>query len=157
MSFRATSQSHCKTTPAPIKQSWWCVYWHIWIVKSVWGQQKLGNSRANLFRDKWNYLHSLPYHQFLDVKSARFSIIKTRKTIKSISLLQQMTWQAKDPVLFYPRRWHSFWEILRPQHNKDPDSKVHGANMGPRQDPGGPHVCPMNFIIWWLSVYPNKY
>ena len=30
-------------------------------------------------------------------------------------------------------------------------SKVHGANMGPiwgRQDPGGPHVGPMNFAIW---------
>ena len=36
-----------------------------------------------------------------------------------------------------------------------PDSKVHGANMGPicgRQDPGGPHVGPMNFVIW---VYVN--
>ena len=32
-----------------------------------------------------------------------------------------------------------------------PDSKVHGAKMGPirgRQDPGGPHVGPMNFAIW---------
>ena len=32
-----------------------------------------------------------------------------------------------------------------------PDSKVHGANMGPiwgRQGPGGPHVGPMNFAIW---------
>ena len=32
-----------------------------------------------------------------------------------------------------------------------PDSKVHGAIMGPiwgRQDPGGPHVRPMNFAIW---------
>ena len=32
-----------------------------------------------------------------------------------------------------------------------PDSKVHGANMGPiwgRQDPGGPHVGPMNFAFW---------
>ena len=32
-----------------------------------------------------------------------------------------------------------------------PDSKVHGANMGPiwdRQDPCGPHVGPMNFAIW---------
>ena len=31
-----------------------------------------------------------------------------------------------------------------------PISKVHGANMGPiwgRQDPGGPHVGPMNFAI----------
>ena len=29
-----------------------------------------------------------------------------------------------------------------------PGIKVHGANMGPiwgRQDPGGPHVGPMNF------------
>ena len=32
-----------------------------------------------------------------------------------------------------------------------PDSKVHGAYMVPiscRQDPGGPHVGPMNFAIW---------
>ena len=31
------------------------------------------------------------------------------------------------------------------------DSKVHGPNMGRtwgRQDPGGPHVGPMNFAIW---------
>ena len=31
-----------------------------------------------------------------------------------------------------------------------PDIKVHGANMGPiwgRQDPGGPHIGPMNFAI----------
>ena len=34
---------------------------------------------------------------------------------------------------------------------KYPDSKVRGANMGPiwgRQDPGGPHIGPMNFAIW---------
>ena len=34
---------------------------------------------------------------------------------------------------------------------RDPDSKVHGANMGPiwgRQDPGGPHVGPITFAIW---------
>ena len=30
-----------------------------------------------------------------------------------------------------------------------PDSKVHGANLGPiwsRQDPVGPHVGPMNYL-----------
>ena len=34
---------------------------------------------------------------------------------------------------------------------KKPDSKVHGTSMGPIwgwQDPGGPHVGPMNFAIW---------
>ena len=32
-----------------------------------------------------------------------------------------------------------------------PDSMVHGAILGPiwgRQDPGGPHVGPMNLAIW---------
>ena len=35
----------------------------------------------------------------------------------------------------------------------NPERKVHGGNMGPiwdRQDPGGPHVGPMNFTIWEL-------
>ena len=33
----------------------------------------------------------------------------------------------------------------------NPDSKVHGTNMGPiwgRQYPDGPQVGPMNFAIW---------
>ena len=37
--------------------------------------------------------------------------------------------------------------LMRPY----PDSKDHGAHMGPisvRQDPGGPHVGHMNFAIW---------
>ena len=41
-----------------------------------------------------------------------------------------------------------------------PDSKVHGANMGPiwgRQDPGGPHVGPMNFAIWVGAWQYEKY
>ena len=37
-----------------------------------------------------------------------------------------------------------------------PDSKDHGANMGPiwgRQDPGGPHVGPMNLAISDDNLY----
>ena len=36
-----------------------------------------------------------------------------------------------------------------------PDSKVHGANMGPiwgRQGPVGPHVGPMNFSFWVIDA-----
>ena len=36
-----------------------------------------------------------------------------------------------------------------------PDSKVHGANMAPiwgRQNPGGPHVGPVNFAIWGVHT-----
>ena len=39
-----------------------------------------------------------------------------------------------------------------------PDSKVHGANMGPtwgRQYPGGPHVGPMNFAIWVILIFDH--
>ena len=41
-----------------------------------------------------------------------------------------------------------------------PDSKVHGANMGPiwdRQDPGGPHVGPMNFVISDVMLFSWQY
>ena len=47
-----------------------------------------------------------------------------------------------------PRKCHHICGI---KFNRNPDSKVHGANMGPiwgPQDPGGPHVGPMNFAIW---------
>ena len=43
----------------------------------------------------------------------------------------------------------------------DPDDKVYGANMGPtwgRQDPGRPHVGPMNFAVWGTSkVEPDMF
>ena len=42
-------------------------------------------------------------------------------------------------------------------HRQYPDSKVHGARMGSiwgPQDPGGPHVGPMNYVIWVsLKIY----
>ena len=41
-----------------------------------------------------------------------------------------------------------------------PDNKAHGANMRPiwgRQDPGGPHVGPMNFAIWDIAPEIRQY
>ena len=46
----------------------------------------------------------------------------------------------------YKLRWN-----VRYSNFHIPDSKGHGANMGPtwgRQDPCGPHVGPMSFAIW---------
>ena len=46
--------------------------------------------------------------------------------------------------------WY-YRKSLLPFGNTYTDSKVHGSNMGSiwgRQDPGGPHVGPMNFAIW---------
>ena len=47
-----------------------------------------------------------------------------------------------------------------PESYSYPDSKVHGANMGHiwgRQDPGGPHVGPINFAIWVVTVFQKGY
>ena len=54
-----------------------------------------------------------------------------KSVLKLVSAIMSLTWP-------YMHQWN-------------PDSKVHGANMRPiwgRQDPGGPHVGPMNFAIW---------
>ena len=79
---------------------------------------------------------------------------------------------TKQATVYYPdRRWLSSptytcttmpqwvnWDAL--PHNEVtsniPDSKVHGADMGPiwgRQDPGGPHVGPMSLVIWDISIH----
>ena len=53
------------------------------------------------------------------------------------------------------RRIHAWFELddlPHGIHGDIPDSKVHGASMGPiwgRQDPGGSHVGPANFAIWY--------
>ena len=47
-------------------------------------------------------------------------------------------------------RWLAILWALYQRYNSNPQRKVHGANMGPiwgRQDPGGPHVGPMNIVI----------
>ena len=44
--------------------------------------------------------------------------------------------------------------------NNYPDSKIHGANMGPiwgRQVPRGPIVGPMKFAIWVFNRYGDKF
>ena len=49
-----------------------------------------------------------------------------------------------------------FADALPPNAHRvtHPDSKVHGANIGPiwgRQDPGRSHAGPVNFAIWAFS------
>ena len=64
-------------------------------------------------------------------------------TIKSI-----VTWLSCTADMQCYEGWYIVWFS---GIQSSPDSKVHGANMGPiwgRQDTGGPHVGPMNFAIW---------
>ena len=77
------------------------------------------------------------------VKAERPYRINVRENLKRC-----IDWGTYLPICIYIytlQQWHSEWLLVIP-----PDSKVHGANMGPiwgRQDPGGPHVGPMNFAI----------
>ena len=53
--------------------------------------------------------------------------------------------------------WHHIQGAMRLSRSKA-DSKVHGANIGPIrgwQDPGGPHVSPINFAIWDYFEFPT--
>ena len=48
------------------------------------------------------------------------------------------------------KRLATAWDRSR-KRRTNPDSKVHGANMGPTwvlPAPGGPHVGPINLVIW---------
>ena len=69
-------------------------------------------------------------------------------------LMPSSLWQvASNVTLIVLRREEA---LEQEAGSKSPDSKVHGANMGPiwgRQDPGGPHVGPMNFAVWVLNPY----
>ena len=64
-----------------------------------------------------------------------WQVFYTWKYRMNVMLLAVQIWQH------YPLRENKYWRIF-------PESKVHGANMGPicgRQGPGGPHVGLMNF------------
>ena len=57
--------------------------------------------------------------------------------------------------LFSPSAHTNNIRMIRILAGAVPDSKVHGARMGPiwgRQDPGGHHVGPMNFAIWDMMI-----
>ena len=81
------------------------------------------------------YASDLSFDDSLGIFQMRFST--TRVIISSIELYLSLN--QLQPNEFRERLCNN------------PDSKVHGANMGPawgRQDPGGPHVGHINLAIW---------
>ena len=65
-------------------------------------------------------------------------------------------WRLLPEVVSIRNGWVNI--AMRTTSGNIPDSKVHGANMGPiwgRQDPGGPHVGPMNFAICDALFHSN--
>ena len=100
------------------------------------------------------------------------------KTINAV--VSYSNWDGRLPLYYSanPHWWPVHWQLTKHTRRSSsividqalrqtsgntrwwrhhvPDSKVHGANMGPiwgRQDPGGPHVGPMNFAVWNTLKY----
>ena len=84
----------------------------------------------------------------------------TSSLLISLSTNMAVTYQIiiswDGTPLYFETNYIAYCSVISLTHEskvveKSPDSKVRGANMGPiwgRQDPGGPHVGPMNFAIW---------
>ena len=63
---------------------------------------------------------------------------RNKELLQEVCTTEWSTWKEQTMSLRYP------------------DSKVHGANMGPtwgRQDPGGPHVGHVNLAIWVCTLF----
>ena len=70
-------------------------------------------------------------------------------------ILDQVTLSLTVAYLVINRTKHT---LDSREYISHPDSKVHGANMAPigcRQEPGGPHVGPVNFAIWAVKTTLN--
>ena len=91
--------------------------------------------------------------------AARFLLKATEHLIPSIFLYNKFIccWLSRLPVTKGVLKYHSVLSVTTVI--AFPDSKIHGANMGPiwgRQDPDESHVGPMNFAIWvatWLNTW----
>ena len=91
---------------------------------------------------------AISFHWFI-FTSATQRLIRYGPKWTTLSFLKrQICIQTRSDDVFQSVTMCSY-----PHHS--PDSKLHGANMGPiwgRQDPGGPHIGPMNFTIWELAT-----
>ena len=98
-----------------------------------------------------NGISHIPNHQYIEQIQVRkrivLLIVSTKKKVGDV-LVHYMARSSAAVLL-------TVLDILFFFCGESPDSRVHGANMGPiwgRQDPGGPHVGPMNFAIFSIIV-----
>ena len=103
---------------------------------------------------QWGGKHS-QHSQYMN--NPQFYISVKKPMVKILSLLRLILINEG----FFFLTWGVGSQVKKKQ-SMFPDSKVHGANMGPiwgRQDPGGRHVGPMNVAIrvsWVVhSMWPS--
>ena len=136
------------------KMEYWCLFYqqritamrlkHGWIIISTWNyRMSLHIFSDNSAKTPWKLEHwwVIAFHMklwMISIIHARMSVGEKPKRSIPYGLVDGKSY------LFFKKKCIRF-----------PDSKVHGASMGfiwGRQDPGGPHVGPMNFAIWdWFQ------
>ena len=99
----------------------------------------------------WLYYNVVTFHGL-------YSLKRHRLTITTIPVTTTSEWSiillpSKERLILEVWWYFSVCTVMGESHcfESIPDCKVHGANMGPIwgwQDPGGPHVGPMNLVIW---------
>ena len=88
----------------------------------------------------------------------KITIIKIRRFHDRLIFVSEIPYLERLS-LYWDEAQDFIWSMSYSVQNSVPDSKVHGANMGTiwgRQDPGGPHVGPMNLAIrCYIGLRPN--
>ena len=152
----------------------WVMAFHIAVDSTIWPQRVLAYITGNTkLSHNWTFareIHrwSVDYHHRGPVMWKSFPCHDVI-ILRSQTVTMEQEWHFQRKWTSKANRSH---KILSSILHNAPDSKVHGANTGPiwgRQDPGGPHIGPMNLAIWGHlvsgSVYivnlyppkPNKY
>ena len=113
-----------------------------WFCRTKWTRYT-----KNIYFDKHNFLYQLEGRNFILSVSNLLGVKRFKQLIfLTYGCFFIGNWLLIYWLLYWSRSWYT--GFCPKQHS--PDSKVHGANMGPiwgRQDPGGPHVGPTNLAI----------
>ena len=119
------------------------------------------SQRLIQFRVFWqcNQKGVIQSRKFMWLKATMHHNVVGKHTTWHARLWSDSTWH--EIATFTSNSYFELWSSIPQVHDRQlnsghathgiPDSKAHGANMGPiwgRQDPGGPQVGPMNFAIW---------
>ena len=97
-------------------------------------------------------------HIWVERAIAQQAMIKMLHGIYKITL--HTIEQCKFSWLYYTRVRYVIPMYRCSCYHDNPGSEIHGTTMGPtrrQQDPGGPHVGPMNLAIWEHTRHNSYY
>ena len=119
--------------------------------ETLWISNKLSTKKGDIHIGFYIMYYTTLRYVSIFVFCFGYIIVSHLSTFCQVTLLHRAVIYTLGGNCQWPLGPHLLTWINFNTSMDDPDSKVHGANMGPiwgRQDPGGPHVGPMNFAIW---------